>query len=198
MANLPEMICEYLEQHESATALELSQALECTPANIRHHLARLRRAGKIELAGQQPAAKSRGRPLHYYGLGPAAQEQNLAGLASALIEELLDGAPADEASRRLAGAARRLAGSPAPQEMHVARRLNTAVRRLKDLRYNPRWEARADGPRLILVHCPYAALLPGYTQALCQFDRCLLEAMLSKPVHQLTRPGLPPCEFSIR
>ena len=195
MSGIPEQICAYLEKNEEATALELSQALECTPANIRYHLSRLEQRGLVQLSIQQ-AGQTRGRPVHHYCLTTAAQEHNLVKLAGALLSALALEAERSD-NHNLAQAACLLAGTPAPARMHLTQRLNYAVRRLQELKYLPRWEAYSSGPRLYLVHCPYSALFPEHARILCRFDALLLAALLGTAVKQITEPAAHPCIFSV-
>ncbi len=81
----------------------------------------------------------------------------------------------------------------------VTKRLVRAVARLNELHYQARWEASAAGPRAILGHCPYAAIVAEYTE-LCRMDAFLLETMFSSSVTQtaklqLNDKGLPYCAF---
>ena len=61
MQNTRQRILQYLEKNSQATAPELSQVLDLTQANIRHHLGVLENDGKIEVIGETPAS-GRGRP----------------------------------------------------------------------------------------------------------------------------------------
>jgi predicted ArsR family transcriptional regulator len=65
----------------------------------------------------------------------------------------------------------------------LTHRLYQAVQRLNELGYQARWEAHSEAPRLLLGHCPYAAILPGHPE-LCKMDAYLLEGLLGVPVAQ--------------
>jgi predicted ArsR family transcriptional regulator len=70
---------------------------------------------------------------------------------------------------------------------------------LNELQYQARWEASAWGPRLILGHCPYAAIVSDHPE-LCRMDAFLLETKIGKPVEQtgklqINDTGLPFCTF---
>jgi predicted ArsR family transcriptional regulator len=54
------------------------------------------------------------------------------------------------------------------------------------MRYQARWEAHADAPRLTLGHCPYAAILPEHPE-LCALDAALLETLLGAPATQVAK-----------
>jgi predicted ArsR family transcriptional regulator len=81
------------------------------------------------------------------------------------------------------------------------RRLTLAVERLNELHYQARWEAGIDGARIILGHCPYAAIIAGFPE-LCRMDAFLLEQRSGTPVEQVARlhpsaKGYPFCVFRV-
>jgi predicted ArsR family transcriptional regulator len=184
----------YLGTHPAATTEDLSHALDCTPANIRYHLGRMMARGEIQVVSRQ-ASSGKGRPTLFYGLCPAAQENNLVELAGVLLEGASESHPEGESSR-LESAAVRMAGPLPLSGQHLTRRLATAIYRLNELTYHARWEAHAGGPRVYLAHCPYAALLPGHAAAACRFDACLLSALLGVPMKQVTHFTERPCVFA--
>ena len=73
------------------------------------------------------------------------------------------------------------------------------IEKLNEMHYQSRWEAGADGPRVIFGRCPYAAVIEGHPE-LCQMDANLLENMFGREVRQLGRiekaQGL--CVFAVR
>ena len=74
-----------------------------------------------------------------------------------------------------------------------------AIERLNELHYQARWEASAAGPRLIMGHCPYAAIVADHPE-LCRMDAFLLETRLNASVEQiaklqLSEKSLPFCAF---
>jgi predicted ArsR family transcriptional regulator len=81
----------------------------------------------------------------------------------------------------------------------VMKRLVRTVGRLNELHYQARWEASVAGPRLILGHCPYAAIVANHPE-LCRMDGFLLEMRLGSSVDQIAKlqlsdKGLPFCAF---
>ena len=161
-----------------------------TPANARHHLAILEEQGLVEVAGQR-SEKTRGRPAQLYRLSEQAIGDNLDQLASALLHELISGVTADERKEILQRVANRMRGDPILEDAQkpaaqLAQRLYQAIQRLNELKYQARWEAHSDGPRVVLGHCPYAAILPEHPM-ICQLDRQLLEEFLELPVKQTAR-----------
>lgn len=67
------------------------------------------------------------------------------------------------------------------------------------MHYQARWEAGAEGPRVILGHCPYVGLVEQHPQ-LCQMDASLLVELLDGDVRQTAKlevgaGGKPFCAF---
>jgi predicted ArsR family transcriptional regulator len=165
-----------------------------TPANVRHHLRVLIDEGAVELATRIPP-HGRGRPSLLYALTQKSQIHNLNGLAHALLDTYLNTQPAEERSQLLHQIARYLAineeRKPVSQQVHqqasllvnLTHRLNLAIQHLNKMGYQARWEAHSEAPRLLLGHCPYAAILPDHPE-LCQMDTYLLEELLGVPARQ--------------
>ena len=167
-----------------------------TGANIRHHLAVLESNDLIEIVGQRK--EGRGRPMHVYGLSRRVLGDGLDKLAGTLFDVWLDGVADERREKDLRSLAERLAGG-AESKAPVMKRLVRAVERLNELHYQARWEASAAGPRLILGHCPYAAIVADHPE-LCRMDAFLLETRLGASVEQtaklqLSDKGLPFCAF---
>jgi predicted ArsR family transcriptional regulator len=186
-------ILDYLRAHPGATSGEIGRALECTAANVRYHLNHLIEHGEVEVTSKEER-REKGRPVLHYGLSLAAQEQNLVGLASVLLDEIV---LIDDGNAWIERAARRMAGPPPAPSQRLTTRLVSAVHRLNQLAYHARWEAHAGGPRIFLAHCPYAALHPQHAASLCRFDVELVSALTGCPVHPLTSPGAHPCAFAV-
>jgi predicted ArsR family transcriptional regulator len=181
-----ERILAYLEQNRVASVLELSRAWGLTRADIRYHFNSLEVDGVIERAPRDPRLPSRrGRPVQQYRLAVGSTTGNLLPLCAALLDALLGALPVEERQLALRSLAARLAGSeePAPG---LAQRLNQASALLSLRGHQARWEARANGPHILLRTCPYAALLPTYPE-LCDLDRYLLERMVRVPLRQIAR-----------
>lgn len=198
-----ERLLDYLNAHHPLTAIEISQALRMTEANARHHLGILQSQGLVAVTGKRPAG-GKGRPLLLYSPSEQALGDNLGSLAEALLEELVADLPRAEQSEALARLARRMvAQTTAPRQgpVNLTQRLFSTVQQLNNWRYQARWEAHAGGARLVLGHCPYAAILPEHPEC-CTLDALLLERLLNKPVEQVARlaqdaRGLPHCIFRL-
>lgn len=160
--------------------------------NLRHHLHILERRGLVAPAAAQPAA-GRGRPEQSYALTTAAQPNHLAGLSSALLRGLR--------LASLRGLAQRLLGALPRPAGNQSQRLLAAIRHLEPLGYRPRWEARPDGPQVVLGNCPFAAIIEHHPE-LCQMDAYLLEELLGSPAAQTGKlvagpQGTPQCVFKV-
>jgi predicted ArsR family transcriptional regulator len=187
-------ILDYLASHPGATAAGLSAALQVTPADVRHHLARLQDEGVVVRSSAPPHPASRpgrGRPARRYSLPRPAPAPALLHLLAALLAEACDPLPPPEWQAFLRRLAARLAGEP-PPAAGLSQRLVFAVRRLNSLGYRARWEARAAGPRLTLEHSPLSALQPGLPQ-LASLEAHLLEALLGASASrvEIVRPPAP-------
>jgi len=80
--------------------------------------------------------------------------------------------PKTDQTNRLENLAQQMA-QPIPVSHTLPQRLAEALDRLRKWNYEPAWEARPQGPRIILHHCPYMALISNHPE-LCELDRCLI------------------------
>lgn len=195
-------LLEFVQAQHLVSAQDVAQALRMTPANARHHLNILVEQGLVSIVGQRhPAGK--GRPLLLYGVAAERLGHNLDQLNSALLSEVTQTMPVDVVAALLAGVAGRMAGvGEESRPATLTRRLYAAVQRLNSLHYAARWEAHADAPRLILGHCPYAAIIEQHPE-LCQVDAHLLERLSGVAVTQIARrvedhQGLRVCVFRLQ
>ncbi|MEX1071936.1 MAG: ArsR family transcriptional regulator [Anaerolineales bacterium] len=195
MQSTRQRILDALEQRGSATARQLSQAFGMTPANLRRHLGILLNRGLIQPMGS-PTAVGRGRPEQRYALSGNARNNNLERLADAL---LADGGDDDERMKKLAI---RLTGDKNRSSGQASQRFVGAVQHLKPLGYRPSWEARPQGPQMVLGNCPYAAIIADHPE-LCRMDAHMLAELLGQEVEQVTKlqpgpQGVPQCIFTLR
>lgn len=193
-------VLEFLEKKGVASVQEVSRVLKMTPANARHHLGLLASDGRAQVIGKVPA-EGRGRPASLYAAASRSARHNLERLSDALLCESLQNIPADATQAYLARLAARLLADHDVPAGNLGQRLTHAVRHLEALGYDARWEARAEAPRLILGHCPYAAILPGHPE-LCQMDTYLLEQASGLGATQTARlertpQGLTQCVFRL-
>ncbi len=193
-------ILAYLRTHNGVTSAEMARSLQVTPANMRYHLSHLAADGRVKIISLRQ--DGRGRPVKVYGLSDALVGDNLAGLADVVLSKLLAGFPVAERESVLGALAAQLAASTPPERtLHITRRLALTIERLNALHYQSRWEAHAQGPRVILEHCPYAAILAKHPE-LCRMDGFLLQDLLGTATEQsakleLNARGLPFCMFVV-
>jgi predicted ArsR family transcriptional regulator len=194
MKTARQRILEYIQTQRAVTTLELCQALKTTEANVRHHLDILTGQGLVQVIGKRPSA-GKGRPARIYGPSEQSLGNHLDLLAEALLEEILPALDPDQRQALLERLARRIEAAlgavkaeqpPAGRADHLTARLYAVVQRLNAAYYQARWEARPDGPRLILGHCPFGALAVRHPE-ICRMDAKLLEGLLGGPVEQLKR-----------
>ena len=194
-----ERILEILQSRPAMTADELANILQLTPANLRHHLGKLERDGRVIAIGDRPP-RGRGRPQRLFSLPHGGEGTDR--LAGHLLDQVLSDLNPDRQTEFLRALALRLGGESDSAPMrHITQRLGTAVRKMNDLEYQARWEAHAIAPRVILGNCPYAAIIAEHPE-LCQMDAALLESQLGQPVKQTTKlarnpQGLPVCVFVV-
>ena len=161
----------------------------------------LKTNGLVDVVGQRGAGKQ-GRPVNIFGLSRAVLGDGLPTLSGHLLDEWLGSVSEREKTSRLEHLAARLAASPerdpSPSPM---RRLSVTVEHLNELGYHSRWEAHASGPRIILGHCPYAAIVREHPE-LCQMDASLLTNCLTQRATQIAKlegeeSGRPYCVFVV-
>lgn len=169
-------IIDHISSQKQTTVLELSQFLDMTPANIRHHLSELNKEGKVEAVGlDKPAGP--GRPKTLYTLSNKVQQNSLDVLASALLDEFVESGSEKKQQSQLRKLAKRLqAGSPESSNS-ITLKLGSAVQRLNKIGHEAHWEAHVDSPRIILEMCPFAPIIDQYPE-LCQMEGFLIEEML--------------------
>jgi predicted ArsR family transcriptional regulator len=179
----------YLRKNQPVSADQIGRALNMSSANARHHLSVLSSDGRCSVVGKQPVER-RGRPLKLYGLSENLQGNNLALLSGSVLDQWLQGIPAasrDDAIRKLAGHLIPEMGPPSPHTP-MAKRLVQIVEKLNGLKYQARWEAGSEGPRVIFGHCPYAAIIQEHPE-LCKMDGALLELIMGQSAQQMVKIG---------
>lgn len=210
MKTMRQRILEFIRSQRAVSIQDLTQAFRMTEQNVRYHVSILKNEGLIEEL-DNPNPKQRGRPGKIYGLTLHSLGENLGLLASALLELLPP--YSDEEHVRLIYD--RLAGRLAEQmtasldknhaatslPKHLTQRLNRLTMILNEHHYASRWEARADSPRVVLGHCPYAAIIDEHPE-ICHLDAGTITRLLGQPVQQTARlakdkNGLPYCSFRV-
>lgn len=173
-----------------ASARELARTLRMSEANVRHHLRVLASDGRVIVLHQR--VEGRGRPEKVFGLSAALEGDNLAGLTEALLEV--------EGSRlKVEGLAGHILDASQFASLPIAKRLALLIEKLNDMHYQSRWEAGAEGPRVIFGRCPYAAVIEKHPE-LCGMDVSLVGNALGRDVRQLGKieKGQGECVFAVR
>ncbi|MBI5840907.1 MAG: helix-turn-helix domain-containing protein [Chloroflexi bacterium] len=191
MITARQKILTHLKRNRAVSAREIARALNMSAPNVRHHLRVLVSDGRAEVMSVR-WREGKGRPEKVYSLSRAALGDNLAGLANALLAEA-------GLEVRMEAVGERLASLSNPASLPISKRLAIIVEELNELHYMARWEASAEGPRLILGHCPYAAIIekqPG----LCRMDAAMLSAISAMKAEQKMKlEGIVPmCVFLLR
>ncbi|MCU0488162.1 MAG: helix-turn-helix domain-containing protein [Anaerolineales bacterium] len=196
-------LLDYLRTQQAVTAAEISRAMQMTEANARHHLNLLIQQGLVAVVGKR-SSQGKGRPVLVYGLSEQAAGNNLALLASALLELWSSELTPQDYDQRLSQLANRLLAalsgdSSPPSGPHLTQRLYQAIRLLNQAHYAARWEAHALAPHVIFGRCPYLQVASTHPE-ICQLDRRLIEQLTGAPAEQVARlqpdrRGLPQCIF---
>ena len=202
MTTARQKIFTYISKRRAVSAAEIARDLRMTQANARHHLSLLLKNGQIEIVGKRSAGKRGGRPVNIYSVSRNLLGDGLPALSHHLLGELLDFAKPHEKRMHLTSLAKRFMDiSPPAMGSSLMLRLAATVKRLNELGYRSRWEAHASGPRIILGHCPYAAIIEKHPE-LCEMDGALLNECLGEHVEQIFKlegdeSGRPYCVFAM-
>lgn len=159
--------------------------------NVRHHLTILVSDGRAEVMSARKR-EGKGRPEKVYSLSRAALGNNLAGLADALLAEAGSSVQMEAVGKRLAGAA----SFSGETSQSIPKRLASVLEKLNEAHYMARWEAGAEGPRVILGICPYAAIIEKHPE-LCQMDAAMLTTLIGRDTEQRTKLS-PVCVFVVK
>jgi len=170
----------YLNKNRLVSTREISRALKMSAPTVRHHLRLLVSDGRLEMSSLRNL-EGRGRPEKVYSIPRAAMGDNLSALADALLTEA-------GTKVRVEALAKRLAGESDFASQPIAKRLNLGVEKLNQMNYHARWEAGADGPRVIFGHCPYAAIIEKHPE-LCKMDEAMLKELMGQSAEQLSKIG---------
>ena len=192
----------YIHKRRSVSAFDIARDLAMTPANARHHLSILKKDGRIEEVGKRDAGIKGGRPTKIYGISRGILGDGLVTLSHHLLEEMLSTVNAAQRADLLQKLGQRLASSHTRGALSSSpmMRLTETVKHLNKLGYQSRWEAHAEGPRIIFGQCPYAAIIQNHPE-LCEMDAVLLDECLGQRVEQIEKlagEGIRFCVFGVR
>ena len=179
MITARQKVLAHLKKTRAASAREIARALKMSAPNVRHHLSVLCSDGRVEFVAVNNR-EGRGRPEKMYSLSQAALGDNLSALANALLTE---------AGKKLKmdAVASRILDSSQFANLPVTKRLVFLVEKLNEMHYQARWEAGAEGPRVIFGRCPYAKVIEDHPE-LCKMDVALLENITwARPIVQFAK-----------
>lgn len=188
MKTARQRVLSHLNKTRTASARDISRALNISVESVRYHLRVLMSDGRLTESVASSQDK-RGRPEKVYSLPSTALGENLSRLTDALLTEAGSQALMEAVAKRLADEFD-FVNEP------LAKRLNLVVEKLTQMNYHARWEAAAEGPRLIFGHCPYVTIIERHPE-LCLMDAALLETLMGQAAKQLTtiRNGSKSCVF---
>ena len=194
---------EYLVQRGTASAAQIGHALNMSAATVRHHLSILVSDGRVVTVGTM-TSRGAGRPQKLFRLSERLQGENLGMLADVLLTAWFQELPLEKrqaAVRALARGLQRQIGNP-EAGLPLPKRLSALSENLNNLHYQARWEAGAQGPRILFGHCPYAAIIEQHPE-LCTVDAAMLRAALNADAEQLAKIsgtvyGATHCVFAMR
>ena len=180
MITARQKVLAHLKKNRAASAREIARALNMSAPNVRHHLSVLCSDGRVDALGTAVNNREgRGRPEKMYSLSQAALGDNLSALTNALLVEA-------GSKLNVEAIASHILNSNQFANLPVAKRLVLLVEKLDEMHYQARWEAGAEGPRVIFGRCPYAKVIDGHPE-LCKMDAVLLEKSLGRTVSQSSK-----------
>lgn len=192
MITARQKVLAHLKKTRAASAREIARALKMSAPNVRHHLSVLCSDGRVEFVAVNNR-EGRGRPEKMYSLSQAALGDNLSALANALLTEA-------DSKIKMDAVASRILNSNQFTNLPVTKRLVLLVEKLNEMHYQARWEAGAEGARVIFGRCPYATVIE-YHPELCKMDAAVLKKALGRPVLQSAKSeagGRGLCPFIFR
>ncbi len=190
----------YLAKNRAVSAAQIGRMLKMSAANVRHHLSVLAGDGRIDVLGVMPKS-GRGRPVKLYGLSQKMMGDNLALLSDVLLDEFIGRMSPSKRDPALLSVAKRIAETNGLVDgnIPIAKRLTLVVEKFNEMKYQARWEAGSEGPRVILAACPYAAIIEKHPE-LCKMDASILAVYLKSETRQTAKieKGMSVCVFVTR
>ena len=179
----------YLKKNHAVSAAQIGRGLSMSAADVRHHLALLCSDGRAVQVGVLHKG-GRGRPIKLYGLSENSSANNLGLLSDLILDIWLDTLPPEKMQEGMRALAEALIHSIGPPDIDipVASRLAQIMDKLNELNYQARWEAGAEGPRILFGHCPYSAIIEKHPE-LCQMDAAVLAKFLGQSAQQKAKIG---------
>ena len=179
-----ERILAYLLKHRIASVADLSRTLGQTRPNIQYHIANLLHAEKIAPVASDESTRRKGRPEKFYALAADQKPENLAALASALLQLLAQNRSPSAPDLPVELAQTMLSNPVATQSLTL--RMQNCVRHFNQHGYDARWEAHHSGPRVIFRACPSWRIIQDHPE-LCQMDQHIVRSLTGAPAQQHSR-----------
>jgi predicted ArsR family transcriptional regulator len=192
-----EKILNYLQTHPPASAGEISRYLKMTAANIRYHLDQMEEEGLVNVIGNRPAGGV-GRPILLYSLTSASLGENLIPVLKAFLLEISGSQSTED---KIGPIVHNLIDGKVQGSLNRVQRFNEGIAFLNTMNYHASWEARPQGPRVELRHCPYRDLAQTHP-ALCELDQIMLRELLGSELvlsqkRTFGKNPFSPCVFEI-
>jgi predicted ArsR family transcriptional regulator len=181
MITARQKVLAHLKKTRSASAREIARALNMSAPNVRHHLGILVSDGRLEVTSVHQHGE-RGRPEKMYSLSQSALGDNLSALADALLAE----AGGLGHGLNLESVASRILDPSQFTSLPIPKRLTLLVDQLNEMHYQARWEAGAEGPRVIFGRCPFAKIIERHPE-LCKLDEAMLGMSLGRLIAPFTK-----------
>ncbi len=178
MTTARQKVLSYLKKQRTASAAQIGRALSMSAANVRHHLSVLLSDGRISMVGETKKM-GRGRPVKMYRLSEHLRGDNLTLLSDQVLSQWLNKLSESKREDALRALAKGLGEQfeRVDPKVPVAKRLAFVVDQLNRFHYQARWEAGAEGPRILLGNCPYAAIIEKHPE-LCRMDNAMLRDLV--------------------
>jgi predicted ArsR family transcriptional regulator len=182
-----QQVLEYIRRRNAATAAQIGQGLSMSAAAVRHHLSILAADGRI-VEDRRNGKRTRGRPEKIYRLSDHVAGDNLGVLSDMVLSAWFEGLEGQAREAAIEAMAASLAERTGPLEAGApaTKRMVQLVDKLNALHYQARWEAGAEGPRIVFGHCPYRGIIERHPE-LCTMDTLCLSKLLKAPVEQRTK-----------
>ena len=197
-----ELVLDYLSHYSTASAVELSNAMQVTKPAIQYHLKKLIEDGLLERIPVTGNIKStvRGRPTIYYRLSRVSQPDNLKRLLNASLSMLQQMHEQDKENDFLQELVQHLFAEIG-KEKSLPMRLKRTVEELNQYAYQASWEAHNKGPIIRLKNCPYKSVWYEHPE-LCEMDRLAMERITRLEARQIAcihqvEPDSPVCLFQL-
>ncbi len=196
-------ILDFLVRRQTATAAQIGRAFSMSTAAVRHHLSILAADGRIVAEGTASRGR-RGRPEKIYRLSDKQAGENLGILADLALSAWLGSLQGARRGAAVQALAERLANviGMVDSNLPAPKRVVQLIDKLNQSHYRAHWEAGAEGPRIVLGQCPYAAIIAAHPE-LCAMDASLLRLEIGAEAEQLSKIGRGPsgateCVFAVR